>query len=404
MRLLRLLLLISITSTSFCQAAEESPYAKGFSSSLTTDLGWQPNLSLIHSKVNTTSTYRIDEKDSQHLRWRLGSRGTPDSIIVFQDGKIQVGSRSKFDPSTKDRLDKELNDAIQLINGTNKLPLALRLKALSLIQYYSQDSPVDAESWRLCGDQLYKRGEYSSSLQYYDRSSEKDGQKAESWNNKGAALANLGRYPEAIDCYDMAINVSQASSIPWNNKALALSVLGKSNQSLECLNRSCRLEEGNAQAWFNKAVLLSEMGRYIEALECYNKSIQADFNSPQTWNNKGLALMKLGQLNASLDCFINAANLKKLYAEPWVNAGLALQTMGAKVKSDVCFNEAALLGYKGAREYQWAGMASPEMMDGASKSIPQAGGELAAMGLLLAWRLGPRSTRRKNGSKKFLAI
>ena len=83
------------------------------------------------------------------MRWRLGSKGTPDSVIVFQDGKILVGSRSKFDPSTKDRLDKELNDAIQLINGTNKLPNAARLEALSLIQYYSQDRPVDAESCNL---------------------------------------------------------------------------------------------------------------------------------------------------------------------------------------------------------------------------------------------------------------
>ena len=394
LRLLFLISLISITAPSFCQAAEVAPYVSGFGSSLTADLGWQPDLSLIQSKVNTTSTYRIDEKDSGHLRWRLGTRGTPDSVIVFQDGRVLVGSRSKFDPATKDRLDAELNAAIQIINGTNKLPDALRLKAISLTQYYSQDRPVDGESWRLCGDQLYKRGAYSNSLQYYDRSIEKDSQKAESWNNKGAALANLGRYPEAIDCYDKAINASQAGSIPWNNKGLALFGLGRSNQSLECLNRSCSLDEGNAQAWFNKAGVLSENGRYLEALECYNKSILAEVSSPLTWNNKGLALIKLGWLNASLDCFINAVNLNKLYPEPWVNAGLALQTMGAKVKSDECFNNAALLGYKGAREYQWAGNAGPQIMDGASRSIPQAGGEFAAMGLLLAWMLRSRGSWR----------
>jgi hypothetical protein len=104
-------------------------------------------------------------------------------------------------------------------------------------------------------------------------------------------------------------------------------------------------------------------------------------------------LINLGLLNASLDCFINAANLNKLYAEPWVNAGLALQTMGAKANSDVCFNNAALLGYKGAREYQRAGMAGPQIMDEASKSIPQAGGVFAAMGLMLAWMLGARRAR-----------
>ena len=143
--LLRLLFLISLIS--------------GSSSSLTADLGWQLDLSLIISKVNTTSTLRIDEKDSRHLRWRLGSKGTPDSVIVSQDGRVLVGSRAKFDPATKERLDAELNAAIQLIDGTNKFPDAVRLKALSHIRYYSQDRQVDAESWRLCGDQLYKLGD-----------------------------------------------------------------------------------------------------------------------------------------------------------------------------------------------------------------------------------------------------
>jgi tetratricopeptide (TPR) repeat protein len=180
LRLLFLLSLISITALNFCQAGEVAPYASGFGSSLTADLGWKPDLSLIFNKVNTTSTFRIDEKDSLHLRWRLGSKGTPDSVIVFQDGRGLVGSRSKFDPASKNRLDGELTAAIEIINGTNKLPDAVRLKALSHIQYYSQDRPVDAESWRLCGDKLYKLGDYSSSLQYYDKSLENDPRKAAS--------------------------------------------------------------------------------------------------------------------------------------------------------------------------------------------------------------------------------
>lgn len=392
LRLLFLIILISITIPGLCGAAQVAPYASGFGSSLTADLEWQPDLSHILNKINTIGTYRIDETDSLHLRWQLGSKGTPDSVIVFQDGRILVGSRSKFDPVTKDRLDGELNAAMQIINGTNTLPDAVRLKALSRIQYYSQDSPVDAESWRICGDQLYKQGDYFNSLQYYNRSLEKDSQKAASWNNKGAALANSGRYAESIDCYDKAINASQDNSIPWNNKGLALHSLGMSNQSLECLNRSCNLDEGNYQAWFNRAGLLCEKGWYTEALESYNKSILADASSPQTWNNMGITMMKLGRLNASLDCFIDASNLNKQYPEPWVNAGLALQAIGAKANSEACFINAALLGYKGAREYQWAGMAGPQIMDEASKSIPLAWGEFAMMGLMLAWML--RSGKR----------
>ncbi len=365
--------------------AEEMPYAKGFGSSISTDLGLRLDLSSLYEKVNSTSTYRIDEKDSEHLRWRLGSRGTVDSAIVFSDGRVQIGSSSKFAPLVKDQMDSELITILQLLNATGKITDAFRMRALNEIQYYSGDNAVDAASWKQCGDQVFNTGDYAKSLIYYDKSLETDQSRAEAWNNKGAALAYLGRYPDAVLCCNKAINASQASSIPWNNKGLALYNLGKVDEALNSLNRSCSLDQGNAKAWYNKGVLLSGLGRYNEALDYYNRSIEADIYSPQTWNNKGLALMELGMFNDAQTCFMNTINLDQKYAEPWVNAGLILQMQGFEAKAKEAFDQAEKLGYKGAKDYQWAGMAPLELMAGSNKPILGPGGDIAAIGILVVF-------------------
>lgn len=366
-------------------ASGEMPYAKGFGSSVSTDLGLRLNLSSLYENVNSTSTYRIDESDNEHLRWRLGSKGTVDSAIVFSDGRIQVGSRLKFSPSIKDQLDAEMSTIIQLLNTTGKVPDASRKQALSTIQYYSGDNVVDAESWRQCGDQVFSTGDYAKSLIYYNKSLEADQSNAESCNNKGAALAYLGSYQEAMLYYDKAINESQTNSIPWNNKGIALYNLGRADEALDCLNRSCSLDQGNARAWYNKGVLLSGQGKFKDALESYNRSIGGDLYYPQAWNNKGLALMKLSKFNEALDCFSNAINLNQGYAEAWTNAGLALQMMGLDTKSKEAFSQAEKLGYEGAKDYQWAGLAPLELMTGSNKSIPGPGWYVAAIGILMVF-------------------
>jgi tetratricopeptide (TPR) repeat protein len=371
-----LLLLTSIP------AYGQMPYAKGFGSSVSADLGMHLDLHPLNEKVDTAGAYQIEEMDSEHLRWRLSSRGTPDSVIVFGDGRILVGSRSKFDPSAKDRLDAELAAAIKLLNATMKVP--------DVILYYSDDNIVDAGRWSLCGDQVYKTGDFAGSLIYYNKSLESDQSNVAAWNNKGAALANLGRYSEAIVCYDQAINTSQASSVSLNNKGMALYYLARENEALDCLNRSAGEDEGNARAWYNRGVLLSGAARYEEALASYDRSIEADFNFAEAWNNKGLTLVKLGRFNESLDCFIDAANLNQRYAEAWVNGGLALQALGLETKANDAFLKAEWLGYNASRDYQWAGMAPPEIAAGSSKSLPGAGGEVAFAAILTAVLLGRR--------------
>lgn len=374
-----IMLLLSISLTS-----GETTLAKGFSSSIFTDIGIQPNLESLYEKVVSTSTYEVEERDSEHLRWSLGSTSKPDTAIVFLDGWIQVGSSLKFDPTAKDQLDSELNSVIRLLNSTVKVPDASRRQALDSAQYYSGDKPVDAETWRTSADQLFTKGSYNGSLFYYDKSLEQDNSRAETWNNKGSALLSLGRSLDAVNCYDQAINISQGSSNPWNNKGVALYNLGRLGEALECLNRSCNIDQGNAKAWHNKGVLLSYLKRYKDALDCYNRSIEIDPYSAQTWNNRGLAMVKIGEQNSSLDCFRNAVDLSPKYAEPWINGGIVLQEIGLDAKAKEAFDEADKLGYKGPKDLQWAGMAPPELMSSSNKTLPGLEVGSAAIGMLMA--------------------
>ncbi len=374
-----IMLLLSIS-----MASGETTLAKGFGSSVFTDIGLQPNLGSLYQKVNSTSTYKVVESDSEHLRWRLGSASKSDTAIVFSDGSIQIGSSLKFDPTAKDQLDSELGTVIKLLNSTVKVSDAARRHALSSAQYYSGDNPVGAETWRTSGDQLFNKGAYDKSLFFYDKSLAQDQSRAETWNNKGAALASLSRNEEAVNAYDKAINISQGNSDPWNNKGIALYNLGKTGEALDCLNRSCLQDQGNARAWYNKGVVLSNLNRYKDALDCYNRSIEDDYYSSQTWNNKGLALVKVGEQNSSLECFRDAIDLNQKYAEPWINGGLALQELGFEAKAKEAFSQAEKLGYTGPKDFQWAGMAPLELMGGSNRAIPGLGGDCAAISMLTA--------------------
>ncbi|MFB3765642.1 MAG: tetratricopeptide repeat protein [Methanotrichaceae archaeon] len=372
-----IMLLLSIS-----MASGETTLTKGFGSSVFTDIGLQPNLGSLYEKINSTSTYKVEEKDSEHLRWQLGTSGKSDTAIVFSDGGIQIGSSLKFNPAAKDQLDSDLNNVIKLLNTTVRVSDASSRQALSSAQYYSGDNPVDAETWRRSGDQLFNKGAYDKSLVFYDRSLAQVQSSAETWNNKGAALASLGRTEEALSCYDKAINMSQGNTDPWNNKGVSLFNLGKTGEALECLNRSCLQDSGNAMAWYNKGVVLSNLNRYHEALDCYNKSIDDDFYSPQTWNNKGLAMAEIGLTNSSLECFRNAIDLNTKYADPWVNGGIVLQELGLEAKAKEAFGQAEKLGYTGPKEFQWAGMAPLELMGGSNEAVPGLGGDAISAGVI----------------------
>lgn len=374
-----IMLLLSISP-----ASGESAFVKGFSSSIFTDTGLQPNLDSLHNKVTSVSTYKVSESASDHLRWRLGTSSKSDTAIVFSDGKIQVGSSLKFDPTAKDQLDSELSTVIKLINSTAKISDASKRQALSSAQYYSGDSPVDAETWRKSGDQLFNKGAYDKSLVFYDKSLAQDQSRAETWNNKGAAFLSVGRSQDALNCYDKAINLTQGNSYPWNNKGVVLYNLGKIGQALECLNRSCLQDSGNAVAWYNKGVLLSYLNQYKDALDCYNRSIENNYYSPQAWNNKGLSLVKLGRQNSSLECFRDAIDLNQKYAEPWVNGGIVMHELGFELNSKDAFEQAKKLGYNGPNEFQWSGMAPPELMGGSSKALPGLGDSAPAIGVMAA--------------------
>lgn len=367
-------------------ASAETPPVKGFSTSVVTDIGMQQDLGSLAQKVNSTSTYKIQESDSEHLKWLLGTSSKSDTAIAFSDGKIQIGSSLKFGPSVKTQLDSELSKAIQLINATDRISASSRRNPLNSAQYYSGDSPVDAEAWRNSGDQLFNTGGFNRSQPFYDKSLALDQTHAETWNNKGAALVSAGRSKEALSCFDKAINLSQSSSHPWNNKGIAQYSLGKADEALECFNRSLTLDQGNAQAWYNKGVALSYLGRYKEALDCYNRSISESYYSSVAWNNKGLATAKVGMVNSSMECFKNAVALNTKYAEPWVNGGVVLQEIGLEAKAKEAFDQAEKLGYTGAKEFQWAGMAPPELMGGSNKALamPGLGGDAAIIGVLAA--------------------
>jgi len=368
-----------------------APSDPDYASLITTDLGMHVSIEPLYGPIN--ATYKLIDNHEGVISWSFNKPGKSDTGFIYSDGRITVGSLDLFAPSVKDRLDKELLAAINLVNSTQALTFdPNRLMAGAV--YYSGGEKVDALTWNRCGNILVKSGRYGPALFYYDKSREADPKFVDPWNNEGVALMNLGRYQNAVTSYDEALNLSPDNSVILNNRGESRYRIKRLPQALEDFNRSCQSDPGNSPAWYNKGVELYGMERYIEAADCYNRSLEADPYNADAWNNKGAALAMQGLYQDALPCFGNAATINSKMAGAWANGGIVLQNMGLISKSKDAFSRARTLGYNQTKDYYEASTLPPAILSENGEKMP---GISLATSMILIY-LGRTAARHKRGA------
>ncbi|MBA2840069.1 tetratricopeptide (TPR) repeat protein [Methanococcus maripaludis] len=82
----------------------------------------------------------------------------------------------------------------------------------------------DPEEYYSEGVLQYDDGNYSESIDLFEKAIQLDPEESKYWLMKGKALYNLERYEEAVDCYNYVINVieDEYNKDVWAAKADAL--------------------------------------------------------------------------------------------------------------------------------------------------------------------------------------
>jgi tetratricopeptide (TPR) repeat protein len=357
-----------------------SASAAEFESMAAIDLGRQVDIGALYQEVNATN--KVDAHNDKEIKWLLDTSSRADRALVNSTGRVVVGSRAKFDPSSKAKMDRELNVTLDAVSKTllNKTKYGIskeeREHAIISAVYYSGDNIVNARTWSRCGDIQVDKGDYNGSIYYYQKAIKIDPTLADPQNNMGVALSHLGKYQEAISAYEKAINLTGSNSTAWNNMGVALYSMRIRDKALDCFNRSLQVDQGNSVALYNKGVIFSEIGRYGSALELYNRSIEADPYHPEAWNNKGVAQAKLGRYDDAKTCFQSAATLNQKYVEAMINGGIVLQKQGFQAQAADIFVLVKKLGYNRTEDYYLAQMLTPILMNKSAGMLPEIGWDI----------------------------
>jgi len=121
-------------------------------------------------------------------------------------------------------------DTRQTIEGSLQLQNRVGEHLKELFDYHWQRARELAES-----------GQYSESLEYYDKALNIDEKNATLWSDRGMVLSSMERYDEAISCYDRAGALQPQNATIWYDRARCYALKGDSDRSVESLRRAVQL-------------------------------------------------------------------------------------------------------------------------------------------------------------------
>jgi len=110
-----------------------------FNSAVSTELGRSADMDTLYQRAD--QIYDVMEHDDSHIIWKFTGT-TGDYAFIFADGRLAVGSMANFNLQSKDTLEKELNDLIDLIDTVAGVTQDEREYAVDHSAYYASEAGV----------------------------------------------------------------------------------------------------------------------------------------------------------------------------------------------------------------------------------------------------------------------
>lgn len=186
------------------------------------------------------------------------------------------------------------------------------------------------------GNEAYKRRDFETALQHYERALSLDPHSVPLRTNKAAVYFEQARYEQCIEACEEAITVGRAHYADYKAIAKALGRMGaalerlgrlpeaistyeraltehRTPEMLSRLREAQRAQEAAAKAAYHNPVLaeseraagneLFKAGDYVGALKHYSEAIKRDENDARGWANRAACYLKLAAVPEGLkDC------------------------------------------------------------------------------------------------------
>lgn len=202
---------------------------------------------------------------------------------------------------------------------------------------------ISPEDYCRRGNALFLSGDYTESVDAYDRALALNPDYYQAWSNRGSALFNLEQYEASIASYDRALDLKDDYPEAWNNRGSSLIKLGDYRAAAFSFAKATSLKPGDLDAWNNRGFVLMQLGKHKEALAAYSQAVKLDPNSVQAWHDRGRATLKLKRYEQALQCFDKAIGLSSNHLGAWRDRAVALEKLGRANDAYEALSHALLL-------------------------------------------------------------
>ncbi|MGC2570075.1 MAG: tetratricopeptide repeat protein [Candidatus Nitrosopolaris sp.] len=121
--------------------------------------------------------------------------------------------------------------------------------------------PKDKDALYEKGNNLFKLGNYTGSILYYDKTLVIDSKDVRALTEKGVSLFKLGNYTGAIEYYDRALAIDPKHENALYNKGVILYQLGNYTEAIGYFDKALAIDPKDEVALYEKGVVLDKLGK-----------------------------------------------------------------------------------------------------------------------------------------------
>jgi tetratricopeptide (TPR) repeat protein len=103
------------------------------------------------------------------------------------------------------------------------------------------------------------KGNYTTALDLYNRSTSADPKYTQAWIERGNVLVKLNRTSEAISSYNSALALENNLAIVWNSRGEALMTMGNFTEARNSFDKALQFAPEYADAKANRDLALSKL-------------------------------------------------------------------------------------------------------------------------------------------------
>ena len=199
------------------------------------------------------------------------------------------------------------------------------------------------------------RGEYTKTIEHYQRALELHPQVAKVHNDMANTFKRMNRIDDCISHYQEAVKIDPDYAEAYNNLGVMLQSQGKFDQAASYYHQAIKANPEYEQSYNNLGNISSLRNKGDDAVKYYLKALEINPYYAEAHNNLGVVLFSLGKIDDACTHWQQALKIKPTIAKAYYNLGKVFQLKGKPDDAVSYFNQALKLDPDIAEAHSYLG-------------------------------------------------